>query len=772
MPGAAALPLAGLKVVEVAAGLSMVGAGLATQLPGSLLRDLGADVTRVEWSAPSTLDEGIEFGVPWSRGKEVLRIDADDHDRATATIRSLVASADVVFLAGSEKRIEQAGLGAQDLARANPRLVQVRIRPSFNASGPIPDVELLLHARTGLLTQIIGHRPSPVFCDLAVGSAGAGLTAAVGALARLYAREESGVGGWAETSLYDGLFAILPMIIGHVEVPSASTRALWEGQGPETAPSLQCADGEYVQLWFGAKGAYESFLEAIGDEPSPAGYNAEMLNGAIGDRSRRWAEIFAAHDRAWWLERLSGRAFRIEPVLRPGEALLDSHVREIGLSIEHHDPHRGRVSLLGPLVEVAGSGSGVGSVAIERGSAPAGLPTGSTGYLSGVRVLDFAAFLAGPVTPQILAELGADVIKVEPTTGDVHRSMEPLFVAGQRGKRSLALDLKAPQAREVLEGLFRWADVVHHNSRLGLAERLGYGEGQVRAVNPDVVYSHASGFGSSGPRAHLAANDHLMQALSGIEAAQGGNGRPPTCFRWGPVDVTSGWISACAVLAGLYARRKTGEGQSVRSTLLGAGMALKSGVFVADGAVVPGPMVDDRQTGYGAAYRIYQGGDGAWFALAVLDRQAWTRLREVLGDPDLPDRPPPLRMGTGERQPAEERLEALFATKAAAVWVSELRAAGVEVEPVVEVDRAEFVAQFLNDPVNQQLGRVAAFEWGPRGRLEQPGFLLRFGPKPAPGAPRQIPALGEHSEEVLATLGFAPEAVAELVASNVVGVSS
>src|SRR5579875_3316278 len=129
MPGAAALPLAGLKVVEVAAGLSMVGAGLATQLPGSLLRDLGADVTRVEWSAPSTLDEGIEFGVPWSRGKEVLRIDADDHDRATATIRSLVASADVVFLAGSEKRIEQAGLGAQDLARANPRLVQVRIRP-------------------------------------------------------------------------------------------------------------------------------------------------------------------------------------------------------------------------------------------------------------------------------------------------------------------------------------------------------------------------------------------------------------------------------------------------------------------------------------------------------------------------------------------------------------------------------------------------------------------------------------------------------------------
>src|SRR5215471_18729634 len=103
-----------------------------------------------------------------------------------------------------------------------------------------------------------------------------------------------------------------------------------------------------------------------------------------------------------------------------------------------------------------------------------------------------------------------------------------MYAAGQRGKRAVGVDMKAHDAPAVLQRLFRWADVVHHNSRLGLAERLGYDEATARAANPGVIYSFASGFGESGPRAQLPANDHLMQALAGIEAAQGGHGQPPT----------------------------------------------------------------------------------------------------------------------------------------------------------------------------------------------------------------------------------------------------
>ena len=153
--------------------------------------------------------------------------------------------------------------------------------------------------------------------------------------------------------------------------------------------------------------------------------------------------------------------------------------------------------------------------------------------LEDVRVLDLSAYLAGPITPLVLAELGADVVKVEPLTGDVHRTMEPMFAAGQRGKRALALDLKAPDAARVLERLFRWSDVVHHNARVGLAERLGYDEATVRAANPDVVYSFASGFGDTGP---TRAPAHQRPAHAGARRAS----RPGRVARVGHPRTWSG----------------------------------------------------------------------------------------------------------------------------------------------------------------------------------------------------------------------------------------
>jgi len=738
-------PLAGLQVVEVALGVSAVGAGLAGSLPGSLLRDLGADVTRVQSRRRPTLDAGVEFARGWDRGKEIVEIDDADPAGAASVITALTQAADVLIVAGSENLAERSGLRGWDLARSNPRLIVVRIRPSHNALGVIEDLELLVQARSGLLTQIRGHRPGPAFGDLTVASAGAGLSAAVGALACLVEREATGLGGWAETSLYDGIQAILPMIIGRVEHHSPSTTLLWRDQGPAEALSYRCADGEYLQLWFGAKGAYEAFLAHLGDPPSEKGYQAELISGAMVERGERWAARFATRDRDWWIADLAGQNFRCEPVWRPGEALRDPHVVQAGLSVRQHDPERGPMTVLGPVVRVTSAGDGEP----EPGPRDARL-------LEGVHVLDLSAFLAGPIAPLVLAELGADVVKVEPLTGDVHRSMEPMFAAGQRGKRAVALDLKAPDAPAVLERLFRWSDVVHHNSRVGVAERLGYDEAQVRAVNPDVVYSFASGFGDHGPRALLAANDQLMQALSGVEAAQAGDGQPPTFLVWGAIDVTGGWLAACGVLAGLYARRHRGGGQSVATSLLGAALTLKSGAFLTGDRVVSGPVLDARQTGYGATYRIYQGRDGAWFALAVPDAQAWHRLRDVVQIDGLPASPPPLRTdvapGDHGPQPEEVLLEDAFRARDAAAWVTELRAAGVPAEPVVEADRSGFAAGFLDDPVNHQLGRVVSYHWGDRGRVDQPCFPPRFGPAPRPRARPGIPGLGEHTAEVLELL--------------------
>ncbi len=734
-------PLDGVRVVEVSLGVSVVGAGMAASLPGSLLRDLGAEVARVESAQRSTLDSGVEYQRVWDRGKEVVAVADDD---AADAVAALARDADVVFLCGPETAIERQGLGVSDLARANPRLIGVRVRPSFNAKGGLPDLELLVAARAGLTTQIRGHDAGrPVFPTLAVGQAGAAVSATVGALAGLFQRERSGVGAWAETSLYEGMMALLPMIVGRVEHHSPTTRLLWEQQGPAETLCYRCADGGYLQLWFGAKGAYEAFLGHMGEPPSEQGYNADLMSGAMVERGRRWAVRFAAHDRGWWLEDLAGRDFRCEPVLGPGEALRDAHVRDVGLAAAQDDPGRGPITGLGPVVRVVPVGDGDGTGRDAEGP-----------WLSDVRVLDLSAYLAGPIAPLVLAELGADVVKVEPVTGDVHRNMEPMYAAGQRGKRALALDLKAPDAAAVLSRLFQWSDVVHHNSRVGLAERLGYDEATVRAANPGVVYSFASGWGENGPRALLPLNDQLMQAFSGVEYAQGGSGQPPTYLVWGAVDVTGGWIAACGVLAGLFARRRTGSGQRVSSSLLAAGLFLESGPFLTGERVVTGPVLDSGQRGYGAAYRLYEGADGGWLALAVPDAAAWRRLRDLLGDDDLAAEPPPLRTQSGETQPAELVLERAFSTKDASTWVSELRRAGVPAELAVEVDRTGFSAGFLDDPVNHQLGRVLSYRWGDRGTVEQPGFGPRVGPLARPRAGAHIAKLGEHTDEVLEEVGF------------------
>jgi crotonobetainyl-CoA:carnitine CoA-transferase CaiB-like acyl-CoA transferase len=738
-------PLDGVLVVEVSLGVSLIGGGMAASLPGALLRDLGADVTRVQADRRPELDRGMEFSRIWDRDKELVEMPPD---ASPGVVADLVRQADVALLCGPESLIERRGLGTAALTRANPRLTAVRVRPSCNAAGALEDLELLVAARAGLPSQIRRHDgDGPVFPDLAVGQVGAALSATVAALIGLYQRETTGVGCWAETSLYDGFAALLPMIFGRVEHHSASTRLLWHEQGPKESLSYRCADGRYVQLWFGAKGAYEAFLEHMGDAPSENGYNADLMSGAMVQRGARWAARFEEHDRDWWVEELAGHDFRCEPVLRAGEALRDAHVREVGLSVEYHDPLHGRISAVGPVLEVRSSATG--AVAHRRGGHNEHGP-----YLAGVRVLDLSAYLAGPITPLVLAELGADVVKVEPITGDVHRSMEPMFAAGQRGKRAIALDLKAPDAPEVLSRLFGWCDVVHHNSRVGLAERLGYDEATVRAANPDVVYSFASGFGEHGARALLPTNDQLTQALAGVEDGQGGTGQPPTFLVWGAVDVAGGWVAACGVLAGLYARLRRGGGQRVSSSLLGAGLLMKSGAFLAGDTIVGGPVLDRDQRGYGAAYRLYQGGDGQWFALAVPDAAAWSALRDAVGNDGLPTRPPALRTERGDRQPEERILESAFRARPARAWVDALGAVGVPVELVREVDRPGFTASFVDDPVNRQLGRVVSYRWGERGDVVQPSFPPRLGPTPRPGARPGIAALGEHSHAVLREIGF------------------
>jgi crotonobetainyl-CoA:carnitine CoA-transferase CaiB-like acyl-CoA transferase len=749
-------------VVEVAAGSSELGLGLAGGVPGMVLASLGATVFRALCGQPPGIDESVAWGQVWHRDKRVISANTD---AGWAQLHALLADADVALVYGSEDQVEGRGLGYTDLSVANPKLVYARCRPSRSSLGPVADFGLLVEARAGLCTQLAGHRPGPILVDARAAGAGTTFLLLSAVLALLTRRTQTGAGGWTETSLYDGMLANLGAMIGRSERAAPDVERYWAKGSTFPNFMYRCADGELIQVWFGGKGMYAALLEVLGDEPSEDGYYPDQVSGALNERAVRWRTFFEAEPRDVWIKRLRNVGVPCEPVLAPGEALSDPHLSQIGLSVSHdHGGHHDRMVASPITVEALQVGDPAPVKLARDNRSP------RDQVLQGWRVLDFSAFVAGPLAAQVLADLGAEVIKVEPPEGEVMRAAAYALAACQRGKRALALDLQAPEARPIVERLIRWADVVLHNFRVGVAERLGIDEETVARLNPHAVYCHASAFGSTGPRATYPGNDALMQAVTGLERAVGGTGNAPLAPSWIPIDMAGGWIAAAGILAGLLARATAGGAQLVSTSLLGAGMLLQSGVFERDGQYVRQPELDSGQTGYGPGYRLYECGDGDWLALVVPDEEAWRRLRSFPETTSLAAVYAPLRCGphASEAEQAETVLEAAFRTAGAAAWAARLRAAGLLVELIPRSDRDAFRRGILDDPVNRQLGRVASFETADWGRFEQIGPLLRCGPS-ADGATRQmIPGVGEHTVDILTEMGFRSDEIDALLGAKVV----
>lgn len=758
-------PLAGVRVVEVAVGVSDLGLGMAGGVPGRVLADLGAAVTRVVGTAPVALDADVPWGHVWHREKKVVATDDADE------VRTLLGGADVALVYGPEALVEARGLGADDVCAAHPALVYVRCGPSRTAAGSTPDFGLLVEAQAGFCTQLDGHRPGPIFVDVRATGAGTTFLILASALALLGRRAETGAGGRAETSLYDGMLATLGCMIGRSERAPQPVEAYWrEGS---TFPNFlyRCADGELIQVWFGGKGMYAKLLEVLSDEPSVEGYYADQTAGRLGERARRWRDFFVTQPRDVWIERLRAVGVACEPVFAPGEALGDPHLAAIGLAVRRDVDGHEEVVLGAPVAVTPLDPANPTSTLTSTSTSTSAPARAGRGPLDGVKVLDFSAFVAGPLGAQVLADLGAEVIKVEPPGGEAMRAAAYAVAACQRGKRSLAMDINAPEARPVVEALIRWADVVLHNFRVGVSERLGIDEATVARLNPRAVYCHASAFGTTGPRATLPGNDALMQAVTGFERAVGGAGNDPIAGTWIPLDMAGGWVAAIGMLVGLHARTTAGgAGQQVATSLLGAGMLLQSGVHLRDGALVHGPQLDGEQTGYGAGYRIYEGADGTWFAVVIPDEAAWVALAGLPEVDGLPATYAPVRGRARDEdaRTAEAVLEAAFATAPAADWVARLRPIGVLVEPIAAVDRDTFRRGILDDPRNRALHRSVAYATADWGHFEQIGPLLRLGPEAGAGPDLELPGIGEHSTAVLAELGFGEDEVRALLDCGVV----
>ena len=387
------------------------------------------------------------------------------------------------------------------------------------------------------------------------------------------------------------------------------------------------------------------------------------------------------------------------------------------------------------------------------------------GPLSGVVVLDLGQYLAGPFGPMLLADLGAEVIKVEPVRGDAMRMVGMPFVGCQRGKLDLAVDIKAPEGLEAVMRLAEIADVVHHNMTKGTAARLGVDYEALRARNPRLVHCNTYAYGAEGPLSEFGGLDPLYQAACGLEYEAGpvGEGNPPLYLRFGMTDTANAMVSVVGVLAALYHQRRTGEGQDLWTSLLNGAAVFSSDVFLVDGE--PGPVrpgLDRAQTGVSPCYRLYETQQG-WIQVAAFGPGQWPQLCRLAGCPEL-DRFDTQETRIAARGQIESALEPAFLTRTAVTWWHDLTAAGVAAEVSIETNDGEVA---LHDADNERLGLVAEYPHPVLGRVRQFGTLVDFSETPT-GPYGPPPLMGEHTRPIMERLGYSGDEIDDLLARGIV----
>ncbi|SNS73244.1 Crotonobetainyl-CoA:carnitine CoA-transferase CaiB [Sphingomonas laterariae] len=811
--------LEGLKVLDLTRGIA---GAMATML----LTDHGGTVTRIEQAGADPGEDVLQGGRIWHRGKASAVFDFHDPDDLE-TIRRLAIAADILVEDFAPGQSAEYGLEPAALAAANPRLIHVSITGygPDTADAERPAIDALVQARLGLMHEargwdggsiqrVIGRdadpsgvkpvpdairtgsaRSGPIFSASPAPSVSAAYLAVLGASAALRARELCGLGQHVATSLMQG--AILYQSCGwqrpeRPDAPGYMLPALDRRQGWGI---VKTAD-RWVCTWTNPPDW--AIAAAQGDElvrPDPEEVKARVMarNGAAGRTAgmpsldnqlaalAEAAPYYAKFPAADWARLAAECDSCVQPIRPAEEALLDPLLIADGSVAIVEDEELGPLHQAGILFRLHDCPVRLKAPARPRGAdtravqmiAGTAMPPPvqpmkadlSRGPLTGIRVVDLGLAVAGPWGAQLLGDLGADVIKIDGSRQGFWMPTS-MALAMNRTKRSARIELKDAEGYAAVRRLIDGADVVIHNMRKGVAERLGVDYATLKATNPGLIYCHTRGF-EDGPRAGLIGHDQAANSLGGSVWEDGGmdNGGRPFFGALTGGDLGNGYFAAIAITLALYHRQRTGRGQMVDTSILNASLFNNSRVFTTpEGRRFDRPRLDADQLGLSALYRLYRAADG-WLCLAVLSDAHWQALTRAI--PGLASDPRFATAGLRADNDAilANRLADWFVDQPSDTAFARLDAAGVP----CEIADAEYSRRIFDDADLMARGWVARTEGHPTlGTLDLFGIGLDFSRTPIRpgGAP---PTFGQQTREILAEAGLDQGAIDGLYARSAAG---
>lgn len=784
-----------------------IGSGGAAEIATMVLADFGADVVKIEGPGGDPIRAHAAAPM-WLRGKRSVVLDLSATEGKNAA-RQLALSADVVVASFRPGEAQEFGLDYESLKGANPGLVYCSVT-GWGPRGPYaqyPADETLVAAKSARMWAMafIDRREGPGFEAVQVGTHAAAQSATTGILAALEVRERSGFGQLVETSLLQGMF---PYDLNNLVREQMLERFPEKAQSelfaryysPDAQPTLgyqpiMSSDGRWIQLANLLEHLFQASIVSLGlaDKILADPRYAGAPNG-VSEEAReeiRNAMLLAAQERTADELMDEFKASGNVAADLVGTAQTGLHHADMvanGEVIEAADPDLGVVRQLGPLALLRDTPARIGRPAPRvgehtaevLGEPPAPQPTRTvTGDraapLAGLTVLEFATIIAAPLGASLLGDLGARVIKVEPTNGgDPMRGMGGAGLTAYLGsskttasKESICIDLKTEAGQEIVRRLVVQADMIVHNYRPGVPERLGIGYEQAKAIRPDIIWLSVSGYGPDGEGAPRPAAHPIPGAVDGGALMQVGEGWPQgdlssinalreaarrfyRANESNPDPNTSVVVATAAMLA-LHARRRTGAGQEVFVSMLGANAYANADDFLSYAGKPARPTLDSSLMGIGPLQRLYRAKD-SWVCLSAESDDMWACLCSALQRDDLRNdsRFKDRESRASHAQDLVTFLTPVFAQRSADEWEHALLEAGVG---CVRADDFQSAGQFFwrSEQIKENAFAIRA-KHRILGDYQRWGPLVTFSETPGRYGPGVV--AGEQTDAILEELSY------------------